>query len=324
VIRVVVFEADGSLRCGGEELQNVAPPPGGAVWVDFEGGASRKIEPWLAEQGFHPLAIEDTFTLHHQPKVEEYGDHLFVIVRGLDFNAAEDPATGELSTLKLAAFLTADRLVTYHRAPMRSVSTVYERLQGSPSGFPHRHVQVLWALADEILDLYTPVLDAIGDEIENLEEKVVSDPEQGDLERLLAARRRLSTLRRNLLPQRQIFGHLAGSRFGPIDDTAGLNFRDTQDSAVRLVDSIEQQRDLLNNVKDTYLSVIGQRTNDIMRVLTVISAIILPLSLLAGIYGMNFDHMPELHTRWGYFVLLGGMASLAGGLLVYFKKKGWL
>jgi len=324
VIRVVVFEADGSLRCGGEELRDTTPPAGGAVWVDFEGGAARDVEPWLAERGFHPLAIEDTFTLHHQPKVEEYGDHLFAIVRGIDFNAADDPASGELGTLKLAAFLTDDRLVTVHRAPMRSVRAVYERLAASPRSFPGRHVQVLWALYDEILDHYAPIVDAIGDAIEDLEEKVVNEPEREDLARLLDTRRRLSTLRRNMLPHRQVFGHLAASRFGPIDDTAGLNFRDTQDSAVRLVDSIEQQRDLLNNVKDTYLSVVGQRTNDIMRVLTVVSAIILPLSLLAGIYGMNFDHMPELHPRWGYFVLLGLMAGLAGALLALFRKKGWL
>jgi len=207
---------------------------------------------------------------------------------------------------------------------MRSVRTVFERLEASPRSFPSRHVQVLWSLCDEVLDHYAPIVDAIGSSIEDLEEKVVTDPEREDLERLLDARRRLSTLRRNMLPHRQIFGHLASSRFGPIDDTAGLNFRDTQDSAVRLVDSIEQQRDLLNNVKDTYLSVVGQRTNDIMRVLTVVSAIILPLSLLAGIYGMNFDHMPELHTRWGYFVLLGLMAGLAGALLALFRKKGWL
>ncbi len=127
-----------------------------------------------------------------------------------------------------------------------------------------------------------------------------------------------------MLPHRQVFSHLAGSRFEAIDETAALNFRDTQDNVLRLADAIEQQRDLLTNVKDTYLSVVAQKTNDIMRVLTVFSAIVLPLSLVAGIYGMNFQHMPELEQAWGYPAVLIGMAALAAGLLLWFRKKGWI
>ena len=137
-------------------------------------------------------------------------------------------------------------------------------------------------------------------------------------------RRQLATLRRTMLPHRQVFSHLASSRGGVIDDTAGLNFRDTLDNVLRLLDAIDQQQDLLSNVKDTYLSVVAQKTNDIMRVLTIFSAIVLPLSLVAGIYGMNFEHMPELREPWGYPVVLGGMAALAIGMLLWFRRKGWL
>ena len=323
MIRVVVFDSGGATRCGGEELLGVATPEGGALWIDLE-GPDKRFEPMLLQWGFHPLAIEDTFTLQHQPKVEEYDEELFVIVRALDFNAAADPATGELSTLKLAAFLGEQRLVTLHRAPLRSLQLVYDRLQSTHRAFPGGPVQVLWSIYDELMDLYFPVVDAVGVEIERLEEQVVSCPEREHLERLLDLRRKLSTLRRTMLPHRQVFGHLSNSRFGPIDDTAALNFRDTQDNVLRLVDAIEQQRDLLTNVKDTYLSVIAQKTNDIMRVLTVFSAIILPLTFIVGVYGMNFEHMPELAWPWAYPALLGAMALIAVGMLAWFRRKGWL
>jgi len=321
VIRVVVFDPDGGLRAGGEELIDAPRADGAAIWIDLQ-GLEKQHETMLRERGYHPLAVEDTFTLQHQPKVEEYAETLFIIVRGIDFNVED--ATGELKTLKLAAFLSERQLVTAHRAPLRSVNAIRERLTASHRSFPGQHVQVLWSIYDEMMDHYFPVVDAVGEEIEGLEESVVEHPDRSQLERILELRRKLSTLRRNMLPHRQVFGHLANSRFAAIDATAALNFRDTQDNVLRLADAIEQQRDLLTNVKDTYLSVVAQRTNDVMRVLTVFSAIVLPLSLLAGIYGMNFENMPELHTRWGYFVLLGAMVGLAGGLIVWFRKKRWL
>jgi magnesium transporter len=323
VIRVTLFGADGSVRCGGEELVAPAPPPGGALWIDLE-GPDKRYEKWLAEWGFHPLAVEDTFTLQHQPKVEEYGDTLFLIVRGLDFNVMREEGAEEVRTLKLAAFLSAGRLVTLHRAPLRSVRTVFARIEETKRALPGGPVQILWSICDEMMDHYSPVVDAIGGEIEKLEAQVVSAPAREHLERVLQLRRKLATLRRTMMPHRQVFNHLANSRFDGIDATAALNFRDVQDNVLRLADAIEQQRDLLNNVKDTYLSVISQRTNDVMRVLTVFSAVILPLSLVASIYGMNFEYMPELARPWGYPAVLLFMAALAAGLLRWFRHKGWI
>jgi magnesium transporter len=322
VIRVVVFDPEGGVRYGGEELVFAPLPEGAGLWIDLE-GPDKRFEGWLRDWGFHPLAIEDTFTLQHQPKVEEYGDTMFVIVRGLDFNV-ERGADDEVRTLKLAAFLSQRRLVTMHRAPMRSLETVRERLEASQRSFPGGPVQVLWSIYDEMMDHYFPVVDELAVEIERLEERVVESPEHEQLESVLALRRKISSLRRIMLPHRQVFGHLANSRFEAIDATAALNFRDTQDNVLRLADALEQQRDLLTNVKDTYLSVVAQRTNEIMRVLTVFSAIVLPLSLVAGIYGMNFRRMPELEWPWGYPLVLLGMVALAAGLLLWFRRKRWI
>jgi len=323
VIRVTQFLADGGVQCGGEEMLTREIPAEGALWIDLEGPDPR-YEPFLVDCGFHPLAIEDTFTLHHQPKVEEYDDTIFVIVRGLDFNVAEPVSDGDIQTLKLAAFLSKGRLVTAHRAPMKSVDAVHARISETRRAFSGGAVQILWSICDEMMDHYVPVVDAVGTDIDAIEDDLLADPRREHLERILDLRRRLGTLRRNMLPHRQVFSHLAGSRSGPIDDTGGLNFRDTQDNVLRLADAIEQQRDLLNNLKDTYLSVVAQRTNDIMRVLTVFSAIILPLSLVAGIYGMNFQAMPELAKPWGYPMALGIMAAIAIGLLAWFRRKNWI
>ncbi len=323
MIRVTVFEADGSVRCGGEELIGHQPADAAAVWIDLEGPDPR-FEKWLRDWGYHPLAIEDTFTQEHHPKVEEYGDTLFTIVRGIDFNVSEEPVDGELRTLKLASFLSKNRLITLHRAPMRSLREVYRRIEETNRSLPGGVAQVLWTIFDEMMDLYFPVVDAISEKIEVLEEEIIEDASKDQLEEVLALRRKLSILRRTMLPHRQVFSHLAGARFEAIDETAALNFRDTQDNVLRLADAIEQQRDMLTNLKDTYLSVVSQKTNDIMRVLTVFSAVILPLTFIAGVYGMNFENMPELHTKIGYFVVLGVMVTVAAGMLAWFRRKNWI
>ncbi len=320
MIRILLFGADGSVRSGGAELLKEALDPGVAGWIDLvaETEVAEKI---LQEQGFHPLAIEDTFTLHHQPRVEEYADHLFVIVRGIDFNS--DQAVEHLQTLKLAAFLRSNLLITVHRAELRSVKLVRNRVEESARALPGGVVQLLWSICDEMIDLYFPIVDDIGARIENLEQEVLNSAEREHLQSILDLRRKLSVLRRTMLPHRAVFNHLANSRDALFDATASLNFRDTLENVLRLTDAIDQQRDQLLNVKDTYLSVISQRTNEIMKVLTLFSAIMLPLTFIAGVYGMNFEHMPELSSRYGYFLVLGAMGAVAAVMVVWFRRRKW-
>lgn len=313
--------AEATVRCGGPELIAAALDPAIAAWIDFE-GESDAASKLLREQGFHPLAIEDTFTLQHQPRVEEYADHLFVIVRGIDFNS--DQAIEELQTLKLAAFIRANLLVTVHRAGLRSVRTVRSRVEESGRALPGGVAQVLWSICDEMIDLYFPLVDEVGARIESLEQQVLNDAQHGHLQIILDLRRKLGALRRTMLPHRAVFGHLANSRDELFDATASLNFRDTLENVLRLTDAADQLRDQLSNVKDTYLSVVSQRTNEIMKVLTLFSAIMLPLTFIAGVYGMNFNNMPELQSRYGYFAVLVIMAMVAFGMVRWFRRRKWL
>ncbi len=321
MIRVMVFDPDGAVRSGGDELLAVALDPGVAGWIDMN-AENETAERLLREQGFHPLAIEDTFTLQHQPRVEEYGDHLFVIVRGIDFNS--EKAVEELQTLKLAAFLRQNLLITIHRKPLRSVREVRSRIEESRRALPGGVVQLLWSICDELIHLYFPIIDELGHRIETLEQEVLNDARHEHLQLILDLRRNLGTLRRTMLPHRSVFGHLANSRDAIFDATASLNFRDTLENVLRLTDAVDQQRDQLTNVKDTYLSVVSQRTNEIMKVLTLFSAIMLPLTFIAGIYGMNFEYIPELASRYGYFLVLGVMVVIAAGMVLWFRRRKWL
>lgn len=305
-------------RWGGRELLDAPLPPGAWLWADLE-GFEPEYERLLLDLGYHPLAVEDTFTLQHQPKMQEFDDCLFAIVRGLDFNKAGH----RLDTLKLAAFLGTDRLLTCHRAPMRSVRKVQERLRDGVAAPPGGPARLLYSLCDEVIDHYFPVLDEIAREIEEIEEAIFRQVERGQLEGILELRRSLGTLRRVMLPHRQVFSHLGNPTARFVDEGQALYFRDVYDNVMRLGDAIDQQRDQLGSVKDTYLSAVGQKTNEIMKVLTLFSAILLPLTFLAGLYGMNFEYMPELKQPWAYPALLGTMVATAVAMVVWFRRRGW-
>lgn len=321
MFRVISIGPDGFPRHGSLEVLTEPPAEGTLVWIDI-GVNNPEAERFLEVQGFHPLAIEDTFTLHHQPKVDDYGNYLFVIVRGIDFNTDDS----SLDTLKLAAFLSPGRLVTCHRKPLRSVEAIHKRLceGGFVPGGSRNPGHLLYQLCDEMIDRYFPIVDEIDDGLEILEEEIFKKPKPEQLATILELRRRLSTLRRVMLPHRQVFNHLATPGASDyIDSQDALYFRDVMENVYRLGDAIDQQRDIVTSTKDTYLSAVGQRTNDIMKVLTLVSVILLPMSVLTGLYGMNFDIIPGAHNPAGFWAVLGGMVAVGGALIGLFHRKGW-
>ena len=295
------------------------PLPGEAwVWVDVQ-GAEEETGSVLRGFGFHPIAVDDAFTLDHHPKIELFDDLLFVIVRGVTREES-----GHLETAKLAAFLRGRTLVTYHRLALPSVEMLQALLADRgkvASGDPAR---ILYLLCDTVIERYFPILDRIDDEMETIEEEIFEEAREEQLARALELRHELATLRRVMMPHRQVFQRLAFDRLPGLEENLGPYFRDAHDNVLRLAEAIDQQRDLLVTVRDTYLSVVSQRTNDVMKVLTMFSAILLPLTFIAGLYGMNFEYIPELESRYGYFVVLGVMAVAASGMIAWFRRRGWL
>jgi len=286
-------------------LDDVDWKPGadGFAWIDLESPTDRELEFLSDPFHFHPMAIEDCLTPEHQPKIEDFGPYTFLIFRGIDFN----PPIDEFQTLKLAAFLGPDYLVTYHRRPMRSVQSVLDKYANEASPPCRGADYLLYEILDHMVEHYFPVLEAIEDRIDALEEGLFSDPGPHVLDGILATKRRVLEIKRTLAPHREVFGRISRNEFEEISPQ-----------------SVTFYRDLLSSSLEAYLSVVSQRTNDVMKVLTIFATVLLPLTFIVGVYGMNFDHMPELHSPYGYYVVWGVMLVIAAGMLWFFRRRGWL
>ncbi|MCZ2389721.1 MAG: magnesium/cobalt transporter CorA [Acidobacteria bacterium] len=324
------------LRNGGEcvevnftrkELPDLLADPKNVIWVDLHGETPEQVEEAkeVLENvfKFHYLTIEDCIETRNQPKVEAFPDYLYFIVHGI--RPGETGATN-FSTKELDGYLGSNFVVTYHAERFRSIKTVKQKVLSSPFTFSRGAAYVLHNILDELVDLYMPVVDSYDDTIHEMSERVL-EMKRGQNEMLLE----IMSLRRSVVRLRRISGRqlealyrLSHGEFPQIPEQILPFYRDVHDHLVRITDLAENYRDLVSSLFEIHFSVISTRTNDVMKTLAVVSAIILPLSLVAGIYGMNFDFMPELKTRYGYFATLIGMALLAIGLVLYFWKIGWI
>ncbi|MDX1660902.1 MAG: magnesium/cobalt transporter CorA [Gemmatimonadota bacterium] len=324
MLTVLRFHPDRAPEIGASlDASSWPPSDDHAMWVDLEAPDPDELALLTRPFGFHPLAIEDCLTREHQPKIEEFGDHLFLIARGIDFGAADGDG---FETLKLAAFLGPSWLVTYHRGPMRSVATVREKYtQDTTSRVAARGMDhLLYEILDHVIEHYFPVIDGVEDEIDAIEEALFRDPGDDVLDRILVAKRNTVEIKRAISPHRDVFSRIARGEFPGVDPPTAAFYRDLYDSTFRLTEIADSYRDLLNGLFDGYLSVTSQRLNEVMKVLTIFATIMLPLTFIVGIYGMNFEHMPELGWRYGYFAVWGVMIAIAAGMLWYFRRKRWL
>ncbi len=322
MVRVFRFSADGGLRTFADLASSGwTPESGDALWVDLEAPTDAELAVLSDPFRFHPLAIEDCLTPEHQPKVEDFGGYLFLIFRGIDFDA---PVTG-FETVKLAAFLGPNYLVTYHRRPLRSVDSVCERYGQEPGrGLFRGSDHLLYEILDHLIEFYFPVLEKLEEEIDAIEEELLGECGPRTLDRILSTKRRVQDIKRALAPHREVFTRIGRDAFPMIAQPTVAFYRDLYDSTARLAETADSYRDLLAGLFDAYLSVVSQRLNEVMKVLTVFATILLPLTFIVGVYGMNFDHMPELHWRYGYFAVWGVLVAIAVGMLWYFRRRGWI
>jgi magnesium transporter len=291
------------------------------LWIDLEAPTADELRLLEDPFAFHPLAIEDCLTPEHQPKIEDFGPYLFLIFRGV----AVDPPVDRFETVKLAAFLGPNYLVTYHRAPMRSVAAVLGKYAHDEKGDLFRGVDyLLYEILDHLIEHYFPVLEGIEEEIEAVEERIFSADDENTLDAILGLKRRVMGIKRALAPHRELFGRIARNEFEEITPQTVVFYRDLYDSTYRLAEVADSYRDLLSGTLDAHISMISHRLNEVMKVLTIFATIMLPLTFIAGVYGMNFDFMPELHWRYGYFLVWGVMLAVTGGLLLYFRRRRWI
>jgi magnesium transporter len=294
----------------------------GYIWVSLENASQEEIETTLAGTfEFHPLTIEDCLSVGYQtPKVDDFDRYLFIIANAIE----PDGSMKNLETNELDIFLGDNYIVTcFTEETMPCVSSVWQRLS-KDDRMAVRGVDVIChALLDALVDEYMPLLDKMDEEVEQLEDKVLANPETATLERLLTLKHMVMSLRRVINPQRELINRLCRDEFPQIGKVSQIYFRDVYDHLVRIQDMSESIRDIVSGAMDIYLNSTSLRLNVVMKALTIVSTIFLPLTFLAGVYGMNFKYFPELNLPWAYPVLWLVFGLIVVFMLVFFKKRGW-
>lgn len=298
---------------------------GKILWANVVGLADINLIQNLGEKfGLHRLALEDVNNVHQRPKAEEFEDHIFIVSRMLHL---EHPSETE----QVSMFMGSDFLLTFQEYPGDSFDGVRKRLRAGGNRIRSAPPDYLcYALLDAIIDGYFPVLEQYGEELEELEDAVVTEPKPEHVQLLHEKKRELLIMRRAIWPHREMINNLIRDEHSLILDSTRVYLRDCYDHVIQLMDIIETYREIASGLIDVYISSVGAKMNEIMKVLTIIATIFMPLGFLAGLYGMNFDpeaspwNMPELGLRYGYPVALLVMFLLAAGMVYCFWRIGWI
>lgn len=324
MIRSILFTPDGGVQTDltFEQIQSALAIPENLLWVALDHPEESEVQHIL--QGvfnFHPLTIEDCLSSGYQtPKVDDFGSYLFIIVHA--FNPGSD--LNQLDTMELNLYLGSNFLVTsQNHSSMPPVEYVWKRIKKDERLHLNGSDFLCHAVLDALVDDYMPLLDKMDEEIEWLEDKVMAKPDPQTLERILNLKHTVMALRRIVSPQREVINRLSRDDFPMIDRTSRIYFRDIYDHLVRIQDLSDTIRDIVSGALDIYLNSTSLRLNEIMKALTIVSTIFLPLSFFAGVYGMNFEFMPEIGWRYGYLMVWIIFITIFLGMVFYFKKRGW-
>ena len=300
------------------EIRQIRSRPGCFVWVAVKDPEPNELEGLQAEFDLHDLAVEDAQRGHQRPKLEEYGTSLFAVVQTVE-------VTGdELTTGEAAIFVGHNYVLTVRRGVQRGFADVRARTEQEPDLLRHGPAYVLYVLLDTVVDRYFPVVGAVADEIEELEQRIFSgQTSRAHIEAMYGLKRKLTALKHAVHPLIEVTGKLHGGRVPPI--CAGLQdyFRDVHDHVARLNQHIDDLRDMVTTAVSVNLSLITIQENEVTKRLAAYAALIAVPTAIAGIYGMNFQHMPEISYRYGYPIVLGVMAAIDGYLVYRFKKAKW-
>ncbi len=330
MIRLLYYTQDGQCRTDVplDELPDALRDPGGLLWLDFQGEPPEACEPLLRQSfGFHPLAVDDALQESHVPKVDDWGQYLYVVLHAVVFDTDEE--NGErLDTREIDLFLGTNYLVTHHDYPIAAVERVQASCQRDTRHLRKGADYLAYRLADELVADYMPVVERMEEAIDQMEDQVFDRPSPALVERIFGLKRALLRLRRIVMPQREVLNKLARGDFPAVDDEARAFFRDVYDHLVRLNDINESMRDLVSGVMDIYLSVINNRMNDIMKTLTIITTLFMPLSFIVGFFGMNFFLAPPDQTAWITLPLLVVVVMVIlltpAAMYLWIKRRGWM
>jgi magnesium transporter len=304
-----------------EQIKSFLASGEGLLWVDFEVVTDEDAGLLSEVFRFHPLAVADCISRSIQPpKVDDFDDHLFVIVHGINYHSESDV----IETTELALFLGKNYVVTTHDVPMGSVSSVLGRVR--QDGRPMRRGADFLAhdIIDALVDDMMPAIDEMDEKSIAIESEALHEPKRQTLVSIMQLKRSILSLTRVILPQREIANGLSRGEYALVSERARIYYRNVYDHLVRIEMLTRDLRDMTESALNTYLSSVSNRMNEVMKMLTLIATIFIPLTFIAGVYGMNFANMPELEWRYGYFGILTFMAVIGVALVVYFKRRRWV
>lgn len=322
-ISVVQYDATQVTRTEVADAAALSPllAAAGTAWVDVCGFGSESMLRAVGDQfAIHPLALEDVVNAPQRPKVEDYPGQLLLISRMARFDAQ-----GELDIEQVGLLVGPSWVLSFQERPGDVFEPVRRRLADGKGPIRTAGPSYLaYAIVDTIVDGYYPVIEAISTELERLELELDERTGPWLVRRLNAAKTRLVLLRRGLAPQQEALTRMTREGARLVPEEVRLHLRDTLDHCAQLVDVIDSHRELINSMMSTYLSMVSHRTGEVTKVLTIGASIFIPLTFLAGLYGMNFVDMPGLRSHWGFAAVLVAMAAVSAGMLLYFRHRGWL
>jgi len=313
------FNETHSFTTAGDALEHPKAEGHRVRWINVDGLKPTVVDAICKHFGIHPLSAEDVLNTYQRPKLEEFEDHFLVVARQLQLQG------NALKNEQISFFVFKDTLVSFQEEIGDVFDPVRKRLETKTGRFHTYHADYLfYALLDSIVDHLFPLLEGYGAALEDLEEEILKDPTPASQGRLFSMKRDLSLQRRALWPIREVVDQLYRYEGGLIHEDLRTFFRDVQDHAMQVIDLLETYRDTASGLSDLYQSSVGNKMNEIMKVLTIMASFFIPITFIAGVYGMNFEHIPELSWKPAYFVFWGICLSVTAGLAVFFWRKGWI
>ncbi|NOH04813.1 MAG: magnesium/cobalt transporter CorA [Chloroflexi bacterium] len=298
----------------------------GILWVDFIGETPEEAEPVLRSFGFHPLAIDDALQETHAAKVDDWGDHLYIVFNMLNYKRENGAFESEIDELDV--FLGKNYLITYHDQILPAIEDTWTACQRDVRHMQDGPDHLLYRVVDALVMSYMPLIDQIDAQVDQIEDQVFDRPQPDTLANIFALKRLLLTMRRILLPQREVLNKLSRDDYRVIDPKDRIFFRDIYDHLVRLHDLNENLRDLVGGVLDSYLSVTNNRMNEVMKTLTIITTLFMPITFVTGFFGMNFFEPVAKFLHWTseqtFDIMLGIMLALPFFMYLWMRRRTWV
>jgi len=317
-----VYNAENVTHETAVPVTEAVPQDGAVLWLNVDGVHDvPRIEQLGRVFGLHPLAVEDIVHTGQRPKVDEYDRHVFLVLRMLQWN----DAAGEIDDEQVSLAVGNGWLLSFQERAGDVFDPIRSRLTSNRGQVRQLGADYLaYVLVDAIVDHYFAVLETLGERIEALGERISADVDGETMASIRQLKKELLFMRKSVWPLREVISSLQRDHGEWIGEATVPYLRDLYDHTIQIIDTVETYRDMVSGLMDLHMSTMSQRMNEVMKVLTIIATIFIPLSFVAGVYGMNFVHMPELTWRYGYFGALGVMLAVAVGMLAYFKRKKWL